>query len=302
MRIAGVWQDDRRFGLQVKVALRRAAARRPATTALIAYLRRVKHVGPARAARLLDRYGDDVLDAIDDDPRARVPRAGAQPEARQRGDPLVGRRCAPRARCTCCWRRTGSPGWSRGSHKDYGDRAHRVVRERPYELTSVFGVGFASRTRSPARPASPRDCAGARARRPCCTCWPRPSATARPACRSPSWRAAAAELLGGAPPTAELLGEMADARRARARVRRRGGVGLPRRRPRRWRPSWPSASTRSLGGEPRAPAERPGADAPARRTSCPRRSSGPAVRARVRARGCRSSPAARAPARPRRSG
>ena len=41
--------------------------------------------------------------------------------------------------------------------QQYGDRAHRVVRERPYELTSVFGVGFRSRTRSPAPAASAPD-------------------------------------------------------------------------------------------------------------------------------------------------
>ena len=27
-------------------------------------------------------------------------------------------------------------------HDTYGDGAHRVVSERPYELTSLFGVGF----------------------------------------------------------------------------------------------------------------------------------------------------------------
>src|SRR5919106_76838 len=55
VRIAGVWQDDRRFGMQVKVATAEPLA--PAgDAALTAYLERVKHVGPARAARLLARY------------------------------------------------------------------------------------------------------------------------------------------------------------------------------------------------------------------------------------------------------
>ena len=35
-------------------------------------------------------------------------------------------------------------------HEAYGDGAHRVVSERPYELTSVFGVGL--RDRRPDRP------------------------------------------------------------------------------------------------------------------------------------------------------
>src|SRR3954471_12105443 len=60
-RIRGVWQDDRRFGMQVKVATAEPLA--PAgDTALLVCLRRVKHVGRTRAARLLDRYGEDVLD------------------------------------------------------------------------------------------------------------------------------------------------------------------------------------------------------------------------------------------------
>ena len=58
VRVAGVWQDDRRFGLQVKVATAEPLA--PAgDAALTAYLERVKHVGPARAARLLaERFVD----------------------------------------------------------------------------------------------------------------------------------------------------------------------------------------------------------------------------------------------------
>ena len=114
VRIEGVWADDRRFGMQVKV---RVAESVPPSgdEALIAYLRRVKHIGIGRAARLLERYGDDVLFAIDEDPVRRVPRRGAEPEAHQRGDPLVERACAPPARCTCCSRRTAWRGWCRGS-------------------------------------------------------------------------------------------------------------------------------------------------------------------------------------------
>src|SRR3954462_15127331 len=43
-RIRGIWQDDRRFGMQGKVAPAEPLA--PAgDTALLVYLRRVKHVG-----------------------------------------------------------------------------------------------------------------------------------------------------------------------------------------------------------------------------------------------------------------
>src|SRR3954465_5301531 len=64
----GTWPDDRRFGMQVRAE--RAEPFGPSgAKALITYLERVKGIGPTRAARLYQRYGDDVLDAIDGDPR-----------------------------------------------------------------------------------------------------------------------------------------------------------------------------------------------------------------------------------------
>ena len=142
MRVAGVWQDDRRFGLQVRVGDRRAAAavrRRGAAGLPQARAPRRRRRAAARAARAL-RRGRARRD------RPRPARARSAPRGSTRGArrrrSARGTRCAPRGRCTCCSRRTGSPGSSRGSPQHYGDRAHQVVRERPYELTSVFGVGF----------------------------------------------------------------------------------------------------------------------------------------------------------------
>ena len=65
--MSGVWQEDRRFGLQVKVRVAESVAP-SGEAALLAYLKRVKHIGAGRAARLLERYGDGVLEAIDFDP------------------------------------------------------------------------------------------------------------------------------------------------------------------------------------------------------------------------------------------
>ena len=102
VRMRGVWQDDKRFGMQVKVRL--AAPVAPSgEEALIAYLKRVKHIGGARAARLVERYGDGVLETIDADPAGAFRSFGLNAEAGQRGDPLVERaaldaRAAPAAR------------------------------------------------------------------------------------------------------------------------------------------------------------------------------------------------------------
>ena len=141
--VTGAWVQDSRYGMQVKVS---AAQPLPPSDddadAVIAYLHKVKHVGAKRAARLVDRYGPaGVFDAIDDDPHAAFKAAGlrgaAISEAIRSWEQLrVTRRLhlllaphglaylAPRIR------------------EAYGDSAHRVVCEHPYELTSVFSVGF----------------------------------------------------------------------------------------------------------------------------------------------------------------
>src|SRR4051812_23390084 len=49
-RVAGVWQDSARFGMQVKVALAQPLAP-DGDAAMLAYLRRVKHVGLTRGRR-----------------------------------------------------------------------------------------------------------------------------------------------------------------------------------------------------------------------------------------------------------
>jgi exodeoxyribonuclease V alpha subunit len=206
VRVAGVWQDDRRFGLQVKVEVAEPLA--PAgDAALSAYLERVKHVGPARAARLLARHGDGVLDAIDSDPHAAFRAVGLNP-----------RRTNEAVRSWNGLRSTRALHLLLAPHglaylvpriaRHYGDRAHHVVREQPYELTSVFGVGFHTAdtiARAGGIPASSpaRARAGvihvlAEAEKDGSTCLPAGELAAK-----------AAALLGAAPPAA-LLREMAD--------------------------------------------------------------------------------------------
>jgi len=67
VRISGEWVQDERYGLQVKVAQAVPVAPTDAET-LSAYLCRVRHIGPRRAARLIDHFGPEVIDAVDADP------------------------------------------------------------------------------------------------------------------------------------------------------------------------------------------------------------------------------------------
>ena len=206
-RVAGVWQEDRRFGLQVKVTTAEPVAP-SGGAALTAYLKRVKHVGSSRAARLLERHGEDVLDAIDRDPHAAFRAAGLSPlranEAIRSWNALRSTRAlhlqlAPHGLAWLVPRIA----------KHYGERAHHVVRRRPYDLTSVFGVGFTTadaiaRAGGAAPDPDARGRAGvlhvlAEAERDGSTCLPVAELAAK-----------AAELLGAGPP-ASLLEEMREA-------------------------------------------------------------------------------------------
>jgi exodeoxyribonuclease V alpha subunit len=139
--VVGAWVQDSRYGPQVKVTEARPLAPTDSVT-LVAYLRRVKHVGVKRATWLLDRYGmADVLDQIDADPESAFAASGVRPgkieETIRSWDRLrVSRRLhlllAPHGLAYLTSR----------IQETYGDAAHRIVGERPYELTSVFGVGF----------------------------------------------------------------------------------------------------------------------------------------------------------------
>ncbi|HSO98019.1 MAG TPA: AAA family ATPase, partial [Solirubrobacteraceae bacterium] len=140
--VRGRWVEDSRYGPQVKVT--EAMPLPPADAeAVLSYLRRVRHVGPQRAARLLERHGvTEVLDVIDHDPATAFRAAGIRgdraTEAADAWNALrvtrqLHLRLAPHGLAYLVAR----------VHEEYGATAHRVVADRPYELTSVFGVGFA---------------------------------------------------------------------------------------------------------------------------------------------------------------
>ena len=207
VRIDGLWQDDRRYGLQVKVATAEPLAP-TGDAALLAYLKRVRHVGSGRAARLLELYGESALEVIDRDPRAAFRRLGLGPgritEAVKSWDGLRSSRAlhlllAPHGLAWLVPR----------IEKHYGSRAYRVVRESPYDLTSVFGVGFQradtiARSLDVAADSPARTRAGvlhvlSEAERAGSTCLPVPELATR-----------SGELLGTAP-DAGRLNEMAEA-------------------------------------------------------------------------------------------
>ncbi|HET9126426.1 MAG TPA: AAA family ATPase [Solirubrobacteraceae bacterium] len=140
-RILGEWVTDSRYGRQVKVSeARPLSCDDPETVA--GYLRRVKHVGARRATALIEHFGAaEVLDRIDADPVAAFSvaglRAGRAEEAAASWRSIrVTRRLhlllAPHGLAYLAGR----------IHDHYGSEAHELIAANPYELTSVFGVGF----------------------------------------------------------------------------------------------------------------------------------------------------------------
>jgi len=206
--VTGTWVRDPRYGPQVKV--REAHPLAPTDeAALVAYLRRVRHIGPRRAAAMYAAHGEGVLIAIDADPRATFARAGLSSaragEAARSWDALRATRglhllLAPHGLAHLAGR----------IHRHYGDRAYRIVAERPYELTAVFGVGFATADAiargvgiapdSPARARAALLHVLAEAERDGSTCLP-----------EGALRASAGELLGQPSPDDALLREMEEA-------------------------------------------------------------------------------------------
>jgi exodeoxyribonuclease V alpha subunit len=140
-RVIGTWVDDSRYGPQIKVT--EAHPLPPSDDeSLTALLMRVKHVGPKRAERLIRRFGaDGVLDAIDRDPTRAFAAAGLRRErAQQAADSWEALRATRQLHMLLAPH--GLAYLAARIYNEYGPSAHRVVRDQPYELTSVFGVGF----------------------------------------------------------------------------------------------------------------------------------------------------------------
>ncbi|MDQ4041105.1 MAG: AAA family ATPase [Actinomycetota bacterium] len=206
--VVGAWEDDRRFGPQVKVREARPLA--PAgDEAVVSYLCRVRHVGRRRATSLVERFGDGTLEAIDRDPAGAFAAAGMPArkadEAARSWDGLRTLRelhllLAPHGLAYLAAR----------VHKHYGGAAHRLIRERPYDLTAVFGVGFSVADRIARGTGVPADSPqrAAAAVLHCLVEAERSGNTCLPVGRL---RADAAQLLGTEPPSEAQLAALAAA-------------------------------------------------------------------------------------------
>ncbi len=140
-RIVGEWVSDSRYGRQVKVSQARPLAPDDPET-VAGYLRRVKHVGARRAAALVERFGAaEVLDRVDADPVTTFGEVGLR--ARRAEEAAASWRSIRVTRRLHLLLAPHGLAYLAGRiHDNYGSEAHELIAANPYELTSVFGVGF----------------------------------------------------------------------------------------------------------------------------------------------------------------
>ena len=140
--VSGEWQTHSRYGRQLRA--RGALPLDPADRAgRIAYLTSLRHIGPARAERLVDEHGEGVLGAIAADPAAvfgalrgvsgKQAAAAAESWHASRAVRDLHVQLAPH----------GLAHLAAPIHARFGDRSLAILHEDPYRLTEVDGVGFA---------------------------------------------------------------------------------------------------------------------------------------------------------------
>jgi exodeoxyribonuclease V alpha subunit len=157
--VSGDWHTHARFGRQLRA--QGALPLDPADRAgRIAYLTTLRHIGPARAERLVEEHGESVLGAIAADPEAvfaslrglsaRQAAAAAESWHASRAVRDLHVQLAPH----------GLAHLAAPIHNRFGEQAMTVLRDDPYRLTEVEGVGFARADRialaADVSPESPR--------------------------------------------------------------------------------------------------------------------------------------------------
>jgi exodeoxyribonuclease V alpha subunit len=140
--VSGEWQTHSRYGRQLRAqgALPLDPADREGQ---VAYLTSLRHIGPARAERLVDEHGEGVLQAIAADPHGvfRSLRGVSENQAAAAAESWHASRAVRDLHVQLAPH--GLAHLAAPIHALYGERSMTVLHEDPYRLTEVAGVGFA---------------------------------------------------------------------------------------------------------------------------------------------------------------
>ncbi|MGK2955853.1 MAG: SF1B family DNA helicase RecD2 [Solirubrobacterales bacterium] len=140
-RLVGEWQQHARFGAQLRAHT--ALPLDPGDRAgQIAYLSTLRHIGPVRAEALCDLYGAEVMDRIAADPSGvfgSLPKLGSS-QAEAATESWYATRAVRDLHVELAPH--GLAHLAGKIHARFGDQAMKTIREDPYRLTEIDGVGF----------------------------------------------------------------------------------------------------------------------------------------------------------------
>jgi exodeoxyribonuclease V alpha subunit len=139
--VSGEWQTHARYGRQLRAqgALPLDPADREGQ---IAYLTSLRHIGPARAERLVDEHGEGVLGAIAANPQAVFAslRGVSADQAATAAESWHASRAVRELHVQLAPH--GLAHLAAPIHARFGESSMVVLHEDPYRLTEVDGVGF----------------------------------------------------------------------------------------------------------------------------------------------------------------
>jgi exodeoxyribonuclease V alpha subunit len=143
LRVHGKWVDDRRFGRQFRVSW--FEERTPETRAGIEkYLSgsKIPGIGPELARRLVDHFGLKTLDVIEREPHRLTEVSGIGEQRAEKLSAAFAQLTRMRRVMVFLLGHGVTAAFAARIVKRYGEDAVRVVRENPYRLTEVWGIGF----------------------------------------------------------------------------------------------------------------------------------------------------------------
>jgi exodeoxyribonuclease V alpha subunit len=139
--VSGEWQTHNRYGRQLRAqgALPLDPADREGQ---IAYLTSLRHIGPARAERLVDEHGEGVLGAIAANPQAVFSslRGISADQAATAAESWHASRAVRDLHVQLAPH--GLAHLAAPIHARFGESSMAILQEDPYRLTEVDGVGF----------------------------------------------------------------------------------------------------------------------------------------------------------------
>ena len=144
LELHGRWENSRRFGPQFRVEV--YTPRAPRTPeAIAAYLGsgRIAGIGPVLAKRLVDHFGAQTLEIIDEHPERLREVGGVGAKRVAQIEQAWSKQRAAREVMLFLHGHGVSPGYAARILKRYGRRAISVLRENPYQLArDIHGIGF----------------------------------------------------------------------------------------------------------------------------------------------------------------